>query len=475
LSSVIFSRLRRTELAFVTIAELANEGDLMGTGIPAWHSRLLTLVILIGIAALAACGTDDSDGNSDIGESQQIPPTVPASESDSTSQQTEESDNQENAESQVSGESDDEAPNGEGLERLQQLDIEIELFVEGFVSPTDIVALPGRSDRLLVVSRVGTIQIVDDGEIREEPFLDIQDKVEHHMVEQGMLSIALHPDFENNGYFYVYYISHGEENSIISRFEMSEDGQRAEPESETLILEVEQPHYSHNGGSLKFGPDGYLYIGLGDGEDPGDPHGHSQNPGTMLGSILRIDVDGGDPYGIPPDNPFIEDDNALDEVWAYGLRNPWRFSFDPATGDMYMVDVGQWEREEVNVQPAESAGGENYGWPIMEGDQCWEADECDAEGLTMPVVTYDNPANGCAIIGGYPYRGNSYPELAGIYFFGDWCSGNIWGMVEEDGEWNKEVLVETDLMINAFGLDRDGEIYVLNFEEGGGIFRITAN
>jgi glucose/arabinose dehydrogenase len=289
-----------------------------------------------------------------------------------------------------------------------------------------------------------------------------------------MLSIALHPEFNENDYFYIYYINHGDEHSIISRFEVSEDGERADTESETLILEVEQPHYSHNGGNLKFGPDGYLYIALGDGEDPGDPHGHSQNLETLFGSILRIDVDGGEPYAIPNDNPFVDDEDARDEIWAYGLRNPWRFSFDPETGDMYMVDVGQWTVEEVNFQPANSSGGENYGWPIMEGDQCFDAEECDSDGLTMPVATYHNPSEGCAVIGGYPYFGDAYPELEGIYFYGDWCSGRIWGLIEEDGEWISEELLHTDLMINAFAVDLDGEIYALDFEEHGRIYRIVA-
>jgi glucose/arabinose dehydrogenase len=171
---------------------------------------------------------------------------------------------------------------------------------------------------------------------------------------------------------------------------------------------------------------------------------------------------------------FVDDGDARDEVWAYGLRNPWRFSFDPETGDMYMVDVGQWTVEEVNFQPADSTGGENYGWPIMEGDKCFDAEECDTEGLTMPVATYHNPNEGCAVIGGYLYRGEAYPEMEGIYFYGDWCSGRIWGLVQEDGEWISEKLIHTDLMINAFARDLHGEIYVLNFEEGGAIFRITS-
>jgi glucose/arabinose dehydrogenase len=427
--------------------------------------RIASIVtVLVGIFALAACSNGDDDHN-DAADDTPIETVEPA-ESDDASDPTPDPE-------PTPPETDDtEEPRSE---RLQEIDLELELFADGFISPTDMVPATDGSDRLFVVSRIGTIHVIENGEPREEIFLDHREHVEHHMVEQGMLSMALHPDFAENGYFYVYYINAGDENSIISRFEVSDDGQFAVADSETVILEVEQPHYSHNGGNLKFGPDGYLYIGLGDGEDPGDPHEHSQNPNTLLGSILRIDVDADDPYGIPPDNPFVGSDDGRDEVWAYGLRNPWRFSFDDRTGDMYMVDVGQWAVEEVNVQRADSTGGENYGWPIMEGDTCWEAEECDKDGLVMPVATYDNPAQGCAIVGGYTYYGELSPDLHGVYLFSDWCSARIWGLVYEDGQWIKEQLHHADMMINAFGRDHDGELYVLDFEEGGGIYRIVAN
>lgn len=439
-----------------------------------FQRRLLfpILALLIGTALLAACSTQEIDDATD--EPETIP--IETVESDPPDDEGEDSAAETSHNTPVSDSEDNSSDAAAtASERVEQLDLELELFAEGFVQPTDMVPASDGTGRLFVVSRIGTIHVIEDGQIRDEPLLNIRDRIEHEMVEQGMLSMALHPEFAENGYFYVYYISHGEEDTFVSRFEVSEDGQRAIPESESVILEVEQPHYSHNGGNLKFGPDGYLYIGLGDGENPGDPHGNSQDPGTLLGSILRIDVDGGDPYAIPPDNPFANSEEGRDEVWAYGLRNPWRFSFDPVTGDMFMVDVGQWANEEINVQPADSTGGENYGWPIMEGTECWEAEECNQEGLTMPVATYSNPTDGCAVIGGYPYHGEAYPELEGIYFFGDWCSGNIRGLLENGDEWVNQVLIESDLMINAFGLDHNGEIYVLNFEEGGGIFRITAN
>lgn len=429
---------------------------------------LILLSVVLAALVLAACNGDD-DVTDDITD-----------DTDASQVETVEPDDTEmdaDPDTDTATEPDDAGTDVEPVEAdaLSELDLDLELLTEGLIQPTDLVPATDGTDRLFVVSRIGTIHVIEDGELREEPFLDLREQVEHEMVEQGLLSMALHPNFAENGYFYVYYITYGDEDTMVSRFEVSDDGQFGDPGTETPILEVEQPHYSHNGGNVKFGPDGYMYIGLGDGEDPGDPHENSQNPNTMLGSILRIDVDGGDPYAIPEDNPFVGSDDGLDEIWAYGLRNPWRFSFDPVTGDMYMVDVGQWAVESVYVQPADSQGGENYGWPILEGDECWEAEECDKEGLEMPAVTYDNPDQGCAIIGGYTYHGASHPALEGIYFFGDWCSGNIWGMVEDDGEWVKEILIETDLMINAFGVDHAGEIYVLDFEEGGGVFRITAN
>jgi glucose/arabinose dehydrogenase len=432
-------------------------------------SRPLRMIIALSVIvlAIAACGGDDDAKTSDnVGEApietpgtadQGDVPLTPDAEVDEPDAQDDTVDGTDTASSSLS-----------------ELNLELELFVDGLIQPTDMVPATDETDRLFVTSRPGTIHVIEGGELRDEPLLDIRDQVEHHMVEQGLLSMALHPEFADNGYLYVYYITYGDEDTMVSRFELSDDGEHALRETETPILEVEQPHYSHNGGSIKFGPDGYLYIGLGDGEDPGDPHEVSQDPNTLLGSILRIDVDGGEPYAIPADNPFVGNDDGLDEVWAYGLRNPWRFSFDDRTGDMYMVDVGQWEVEEVNVQRADSSGGENYGWPIMEGDQCWEAEECDKDGLTMPVATYPNPAMGCAIIGGFTYHGEAFPELEGIYFFGDWCSGRIWGLVYEDDEWQTQELIHSDLMINAFGRDHQGEIYALDFEEGGGIYRITS-
>jgi glucose/arabinose dehydrogenase len=424
---------------------------------------MVVIASIILVVALAACSNDDASD-----DTQPVDDPTPTTEADEPDQTPTPKPDPATPTPEPTP-----TPEFDAIAALQELSIDLEFVADGFIQPTALVPATDGTNRLFVLSRHGIIHVLEDGTVREEPFLDIQDRVTHEMVEQGLLSMALHPEFAENRYFYVNYTDlHG--NTMISRFKVSEDGERAIRESETPILPIEQPHYSHNGGNLKFGPDGYLYIGMGDGEDPGDPHGNAQDASTLLGAMLRIDVDGGDPYGIPPDNPFVDDEYKRDEVWAIGLRNPWRYSFHPQTGDLYIVDVGQWAVEEINVQPADSTGGENYGWPIMEGDQCWEADECDKEGLTMPVVTYSNPEDGCAIIGGHHYFGKKFPEMHGVFIFGDWCSGNIWGMVEQDGEYHHELLLESDLMINAFGLDQDGEIYVLDFDSGS-VFQIVVN
>ena len=245
------------------------------------------------------------------------------------------------------------------------------------------------------------------------------------------------------------------------------DPDQGDPGSEQIILRVEQPAANHNGGQIQFGPDGYLYIGTGDGGQAGDPWGNAQNPGALLGKMLRIDVMGADAYEIPSDNPLLDQPGAHPEIWATGTRNPWRFSFDRATGDLYIADVGQNLYEEVNFQPAASRGGENYGWDVMEGNHCFEpATGCDVEGLVLPVAEYD-PGLGCSITGGYVYRGSRYPDMAGVYFYGDFCSGNIWGLRQDEaGDWETALLLETDLSISTFGEDAEGELYVASYNDG---------
>jgi glucose/arabinose dehydrogenase len=237
---------------------------------------------------------------------------------------------------------------------------------------------------------------------------------------------------------------------------------------------VDQPAPNHNGGLLKFGPDGYLYIGMGDGGAAGDPWGHGQSLDTLLGKLLRIDVDSGDPYAVPPDNPFVGRDDARPEIWAYGLRNPWRFSFDRATGDLFIADVGQNAQEEVHFQPAASAGGENYGWDIMEGDACYDASSCDREGLELPVAVYahSGEAGGCSITGGYVYRGGAFPALAGTYLYADFCSGNLWALRPGGDSWQSELVTTLDIRVSSFGEDEAGELYLTD-RSGGGLYRLV--
>jgi glucose/arabinose dehydrogenase len=323
-------------------------------------------------------------------------------------------------------------------------------------------------DRLFITEQDGRIQVVIDGEIAPEPFLDITDRVGFNANEQGLLGLAFHPDYEENGFFFVDYTD-GNGNTIVSRFQVSGDPNRADPSSEQLVLAVQQPFRNHNGGQILFGPDGYLYVGLGDGGSGGDPQGNGQNPVTLLGSILRLDVDTvslESPYAIPADNPFAGGEGAP-EVWAYGLRNPWRFSFDPLNGAWYIADVGQNQYEEVNALSAAEAAGANYGWNIMEGLNCYGGANCDQSGLVLPVVEYSHDQGGCSVTGGYVYRGAQYDALDGHYFFGDYCSGFIWSLYQnEEGQWvtGQGALVTVDGQITSFGADAQGEIYVVTRE-----------
>ena len=327
--------------------------------------------------------------------------------------------------------------------------------------------------RLFVVLQPGRILVFDnDRDVDSaELFLDIRGRVNDRGNEEGLLGLAFDPAYETNGHFYVYYSATGPRRSVISRFSVSPgDPGRADPSSELKIMEVAQPYANHNGGHLLFGPDGYLYIGLGDGGLRDDPHGNGQDPSTLLGSILRIDVstlgaEGG--YAIPLDNPFAgRGQGAREEVWAYGLRNPWRFTFDRETGDLWAGDVGQNRFEEVDlIRP-----GLNYGWNVMEAGHCFGGGPCEQEGLEPPVVEYGRDG-GCSITGGYVYRGARLPELYGAYVYGDFCSGKIWGL-RHDGESvvSHRILVDSNLQIPAFGEDPSGELYILSF--GGKIYRL---
>ncbi len=320
-------------------------------------------------------------------------------------------------------------------------------IASGLKRPVDIQSAGDGSGRLFIVEKYGVIRVYQNGQLLDQSFLNIADRVNDGGNEMGLLGLAFHPNYEQNGYFYVNYTGSGG-HTRISRFQASENA--ADPNSEKVLMVVKQPYRNHNGGALAFGPDGYLYVALGDGGSAGDPQKNGQNPRTLLGSILRIDVDNGDPYAIPPDNPFGN------EVWAYGLRNPWRISFDRLTGDLWIGDVGQNKWEEIDYLPAGSPGGANFGWSIMEGNHPF--DGSPQPGLLLPVMEYGRES-GCSVTGGYVYRG-AMPEWNGIYLFGDYCSGKIWGLMLLNGERQARVLFKAELLITSFGQDEAGEVYL---------------
>lgn len=342
----------------------------------------------------------------------------------------------------------------------------------GFVRPTYLTH--AGDSRQFVVEQAGRIMIVDSGITLSEPFLDIGDRISSVRLEQGLLSMAFHPNYPENGYFYVNYTDRNGD-TIVSRFEtLPSDINRAEPNSEIILLSVAQPFPNHNGGQIQFGPGGLLYIGMGDGGSGGDPQGHGQNEQSLLGTLLRIDVDSGEPYSIPDDNPYVLDDSRKSEIWASGLRNPWRFSFDRQTGDLFIADVGQNSWEEINFQPALSQGGQNYGWNILEGSHCFGQSNCDASGFVLPIAEYDHIDGNCSVTGGFVYRGNLFPAMRGNYLFADYCSGTIWSLFQlTDGSWVENQLLRTDLALSSFGEDMNGELYVLD-QINGAIFQLQS-
>jgi len=324
------------------------------------------------------------------------------------------------------------------------------------------------SGRIFVVEQAGRIRILDNGVVLPTPFLDIASRVAS-AGEQGLLSVAFPPGYPAKRYFYVYYTPVPGDNTVVARYRATADNNIADNTSETIVLRVPQPFGNHNGGQLAFGPDGYLYIGKGDGGGGGDPLNSGQRTDTLLGKILRVDVESGAAtYAIPPDNPFVGIAGILPEIWAVGMRNPWRFSFDRGTGDLYIGDVGQGNFEEIDFQPAGSAGGQNYGWNLMEGDSCYPPGTvvCDRNGLALPVFVYSH-ALGCSVTGGHVYRGSAIPSLQGVYLFGDLCTGRIWGIRKNGAAWDNAVLSDnTGLTITTFGEDESGNVYVVNYANG---------
>ncbi|MCY4579603.1 MAG: PQQ-dependent sugar dehydrogenase [Chloroflexi bacterium] len=366
----------------------------------------------------------------------------------------------------------DESPPSIRPEALEKMEVE-RVFPElSFKRMVGMAYAEDGSDRLFVVLQRGVIVSFanEQGVEEADVFLDIEERVSDRGNEEGLLGLAFDPEYSANGYFYVYYSAANPRRSVLSRFTVG--GGVADPDSERVILEVEQPHSNHNGGQIAFGPDGYLYVGLGDGGSRGDPQGNGQDLSTLLGSIIRIDVstlDETGSYAIPADNPFVGVEGARGEIWAYGIRNPWRFSFDRESGELWMADVGQNRFEEVDIVRR----GLNYGWNVMEGSSCFKPSRgCDAQGFELPVAEYGRDG-GCSVTGGYVYRGDRLPSLYGAYIYGDFCSGKIWGLRYEDGRVTEQLeLVDSRLEISSFGEDQSREMFILSFD--GGIYRLVA-
>ena len=374
------------------------------------------------------------------------------------------------------------------------------LIADGYKKPVFITSYPNNAKLLYIVEQAGLIKLINDGKKLSRPFFDINKRVVNPNRpgdERGLLGFAFHPNHTNNGKFYINYMDN-DGNTIVSEFSTNSE-LRANHKSERIILKLKQPYGNHNGGDIQFGPDGYLYISIGDGGKAGDPLNAGQDLSSLFGKIIRIDIEQ-KPYGIPKSNPFFGQKGKREEIWAWGLRNVWRFSFDKQTGDKYLADVGQNKWEEVNFEPASSKGGLNYGWRIMEANHCYDPKEnCPTEGLIKPIIEYPNDANhpafafriieelsfsetdveGCSVTGGYVYRGQKIKSMQGQYIFGDYCSGNIWTLKVVNGKAinfknrTEEINIgggEFTTYISSFGQDSDGEIYIIDYN--GGIYKL---
>lgn len=340
-------------------------------------------------------------------------------------------------------------------------------FAPSLKSPVFLTYARDQSGRLFIVEQPGTIRILEKGKLLEAPFLDIKERVLFGG-EQGLLGLAFHPAYRLNGRFFVNYTRKDDGATVVAEYRRSEQADRAGRE-ERVLVSIPQPYPNHNGGMIAFGPDGYLYIGMGDGGSRGDPQNRAQNKNDLLGKLLRIDVNNLVPYGIPTDNPFVGG-KERPEIFAMGLRNPWRFSFDRETGDLWLADVGQNKWEEVNVVRK----GGNYGWRVMEGFHCFNLPEpCGKENFTSPVLEYDHQGGRCSIIGGYVYRGRAIPALVGTYLYGDFCSGEMLLVrTNQGGQVSGEPWVlKTNASISSFGEDENGEIYLLDHK--GAVYQLA--
>lgn len=354
------------------------------------------------------------------------------------------------------------SPNSQAQQMPDAAQYQWKLVIDGLRKPVGLVHAGDQSGRIFIIEQPGTIRIFQNGVLLASPFLDIQQRVNDSASEQGLLGLAFHPQYPQNGYFFLNY-TNDRGNTVIARFRVSADPNLADPNSEEIILSIDQPYGNHNGGHLAFGPDEFLYIGTGDGGSANDPQGNAQNLDSLLGKMLRIDIEHF-PYSIPPDNPYG------DEIWAYGLRNPWRYAFDQLTGDLYIGDVGQNLWEEIDFLPADAPAGTNFGWDFREASHPFEGTISEDLTLVDPIAEYDH-ARGCSVTGGEVYRG-ALPDWQGIYLYGDFCSGLVWGLLpRDDGTWINEQLFETNVNISSFGLDETGEVYLVH--HGGQVFRLT--
>ncbi|GMR10997.1 MAG: PQQ-dependent sugar dehydrogenase [Anaerolineae bacterium] len=344
-------------------------------------------------------------------------------------------------------------------------DYQWSVVADGFQKP---VAVGHAGDsRFFVVEQRGVIRVLQDGVVLQEPFLDIRDRVNSSASEQGLLGLAFDPEFARTGHFYVDYTDAGGD-TVISRFTATLGEAQTNPATEAMVLRIDQPFANHNGGDLHFGPDGFLYIATGDGGSANDPHGNGQNPDTLLGNLLRIKVGEAELYAIPGDNPFAAG-GGRPEIWAYGLRNPWRFSFDSLTGDLYIGDVGQNAWEEIDFLAAGSQSGANFGWNLREGMHPFASQA--TEGLVDPIAEYPNPTAGCSVTGGVVVRDPELPAWQGVYLYGDYCSGGVWGLLRDaGGQWRNSKLFSTPFNISSFGTGTDGAVYLA--DHNGVIYRL---